>query len=250
MQVSHISQVAQPILGIVLVLLGIQACQDKLPTPGLPETAREWVEASARYHDPEARWVAFEGSFEVESIAPTGGSYTNNLYFNRARDTFSRRIESSGVPLVQVVGPSGCSATWPNPDASESQLRRNGLLEDPCAYILPRRDYYDFLMGIPMVALEDSISFRQNPDLVDAFGEDCVEIELTFPDGDLTWYLYIQPDTYRLQAAKFVGQSGGGDWLSYESDTPFKGFLLKSTQRWYKLDGVTEIVKDEIRWGK
>lgn len=238
------------ILTVLGLFIGLPSCQEELPIPGLPETAREWVEASARYHDPQGRWVAFESSFEVESFLPSGGSYTNNLYLNRALDTFSRTIESGGVPLVQVVGPSGCSATWPNAAATESQLRSNGLLEDPCSYILPRRDYYEFLMGIPMVALEDDISFRQNPDLVDAFGVECTEIQLTFSTGNLTWFFYIHPDSYRLQSAKFVGQNGGGEWLSYESDTLHNGYLLKQTQRWYQLDGITEIVKDEIRWSQ
>ena len=236
------------VFGMLLLLVLGQSCQEELPAQRLPETGREWVEASARYHDPTSRWQAFEGSFEVKTITPSGGSYTNNLYLNRVLDTFSRTIQSGGFPLIQVAGPSGCSATWPNPDATEAQLLRNGLGDDPCNYILPRLDYYEFLMGIPMVALEGDISFRQNPDLVDAFGVECVEVELTFTAGGLTWFFYIHPTTYRLQAAKFIGSRGNGEWLSYEADTSFDGFLLKKTQRWFGLDGVTEIVRDEIVW--
>ncbi len=224
------------------------SCQEELPKPGEPNGAREWIEASARYHDPESRWQAFSGAFEVKSIFPSGGNYTNEIYLNRALDTFSRTIESAGYPLVQVVGPSGCSATWPNPDATEAQLRNNGLSEDPCGNILPRRDYYDFLVGIPMVALEDDISFRQNPDLVDAFGVACVEIELTFTTGSIVWYLYIHPRTYRLRAAKFVRNGGSGEWLYYSSDTSHQFYTLKQTQEWYQLDGITKIITDEIRW--
>ena len=258
MQVRRIYKLGAAVFGILLIFLLCQSCQEELPTPGIPESAREWVEASARYHDPKARWQAFEGSFAVTPTTPRGESYTNNLYLDRARDTFSRSIESGGFPLVQVVGPSGCSATWPNPAATETQLLRNGLREDPCAYILPRFDYYEFLMGIPMVALEGGlsasgsgvISFRQNPNLVAAFGVDCVEVELTFSTGNLTWFLYIHPTSYRLQAAKFVSTNGSGEWLSYEADTEFNGFLLKRTQRWFRLDGVTEIIADEVRWGE
>jgi len=234
----------------VLILVLNQACQEELPTPGVPTSARAWVEASARYHDPSSLWLTFKGRFEVETQFPSGGGYSNSLYLDRARDTFSRTIISAGYPLVQVVGPSGCSATWPNPDATETELRRNGLLEDPCDYILYRRDFYEFLMGIPMVALESDISFRQNPDLVNAFGTDCVEIELTFPTGSLTWYFYISATTYRLEAAKFINSRGNGEWLSYEDDVEHQGFLLKKSQRWYELDAVTEIVNDAIEWGR
>lgn len=239
------------LLGLVFIYASIlmSSCQEDLPNPGLPTEAREWVEASARYHDPESRWQAFSGAFEVKTSFPSGGGYSNSIFLNRVLDTFSRTIESGGFPLVQVVGPSGCSATWPNPDATEDQLRSNGLLEDPCDNILHRLDYYEFLFGIPMVALEDDISFRQNPDLVDAFGVECVEIELTFPGESILWYFYIHPTTYRLQAAKFVRSNGSGDWLSYEADTLYNGFLLKQTQRWYRLDGVTEIIVDEVNWG-
>jgi len=221
MHILKTAKFAVSILILSVPFILVQSCQEELPSLGPPNTGREWVEASARYHDPTSRWQAFEGSIEVETRAPSGGGYSNSIYLNRVLDTFSRTIQSGGFPLVQVVGPSGCGATWPNPDATAAQLLRNGLKEDPCRYILPRFDYYEFLMGIPMVALEGDISFRKNPDLVDAFGTDCVEVELTFPDGN---------------------SNGGGDWLSYEDDVAVDGFLLKKSQRWYRLDGETELV--------
>ncbi len=238
-------------LSVLLVfasLVTMSSCQEELPLQGPPTEAREWVEASASFHDPQSRWQAFSGAFEVESFLPSGGGYSNRIFLNRALDTFSRSIESGGFPLVQVVGPSGCSATWPNPDATEAQLESNGLLDDPCGNILHRRDYYDFLIGIPMVALEDEVSFRQNPDLVDAFGEECVEIELTFPTGSRTWFFYIQPTDYRLRASKFIDQNGGGEWLYYPADTAYQHFNLKKAQEWYKLDATTKILSEDIRY--
>jgi len=255
MQDRKLNGFAALIIMVLFALALLQSCQEELPAPGPPETAREWVEASARYHDPEARWQAFRASFHIKSIFPSGSSYANDLFLNRARDTFSRTIVIDGFPLVQVVGPSGCSASWPNPDASEQDLLRYGLKENPCDYILFRQKFYDFLMGIPMVALEEGdgavgsgpVDFRQNPNLVDAFGVDCVEIEMTFAPEEPTWFLYIEPTSYRLQAAKFIQSNGFGEWISYEADEPFDGFLLKKTQRWYYLDG-EEVIKDEIEW--
>lgn len=257
MQVLQSIKVATVGLVTLCLLALAQSCQEELPLPGPPETAREWVEASARYHDPEARWQAFAAEFTIKSTNPRGGSYAYDIYLDRAQDTFRRSITLAGAELVQVVGPNGCSATWPNPNASESDLRRFGVLENPCDYILPRRNFYDFLMGIPMVALEEDTSvggrgstdFRQNPDLVDAFGVACVEIELIFSAGGPRWFLYIEPTSYRLQAAKFIQDNGFGEWLVYEADVAFKGFVLKQTQRWYKLDG-EEVIVDEIEWKK
>jgi hypothetical protein len=167
---------------------------------------------------------------------------------DRVADTFQRAILADGYLLTQYSGPDGCSAQWPNPDADENALRRNGLLDDPCRYILPRRDYYEWLMGVPMVALEGDFSFRQIPSSVNIGSTTCKEIELVDSSSNLEWYFYINEITHRLEATRFTNTNGGGEWLYYPQDTVLDGYALKTVQRWTRLDQITPLVTDSISW--
>jgi len=136
--------------------------------------------------------------------------------------------------------------------ASERDLRRNGLLEDPCRYILPRQRFFDFLIGLPMVALEGEVIFREEIALVKAFGEQCYEVEARFGNdpGEPTWMFYLEPDTYRLQSARFQNSSGGGEWIYYPRDAAFGQMRLKQLQLWYHFDGEGLISRDSLNYSE
>ena len=235
------------------LVLAAAGCQSDLPAPADPVIAREWVEASARYHDPAGRYTAFAATLEVETRAPgAAAGYVNEVYLDRARDTFRRRIDAGGFPLTQTVGPaSGCAATWPKPDATEEQRLRNGLLGDPCRYIAWRRDYYTWLVGLPMSALEGEVGFGLLGE-TEAFGATCVEVELAIPDapGGPTWYLYVDRETHRLVASRFASAPGAGEWLHYPGLTDFDGYRLKARTDWYRADARTPIVRDTLRYAR
>ena len=240
---------------LLYVLIGLCAiaCQGELVRPSSnPQTAREFVEASARYHDPASRWPVFAGDVTVTTLKIDGDPwYSNQLYINRALDTFSRTAIVDGHVLIQTVAPDGsCAASWAHPDPSEDAQRRQGLLDEPCRYIAFRQRFYDYLIGLPMVALEGEASFRENVPLVDAFGLNCHEVEVQFGNSatEPVWSLYFEPETYRLRAAKFVSASGGGEWLHYPADVAFDGFLLKAEQRWYYLDARTPVSTDQLSY--
>ena len=237
---------------IVAATVLLVACQAELAGPRPPADARAYVAASARYHDPQSLWPAFRGRVDVTTLLRSGEvGWTNELYLDRARDTFSRGILKDGYPLLQTIGPDGtCAATWPSPDATEEQRRRNGLLDEPCAYIEWRRRFYDFLVGLPMVALEGEGTFREAVPTVTAFGVECYEVEVRFGDDprEPTWQLYLEPDRYRLRAARFVNASGGGEWIHYPTDVAYGSFRIKGEQAWYDVDGDRLLSRDRFTY--
>lgn len=235
-----------PLLAFVAVAVALVAgCQAELAPPAAPATAAEWVAASARRHDPAARWPAFRAEVHVATTLPGGGTYTNAVLLDRARDTFRRRAVAGPYTLEQSVGPTGaCYATYDKPDAPPAELARAGVgVDDPCAVFGWRRGYYDFLVGLPMSALGGGggLSFGGAGGRVDTvvFGEPAVEVRLDYPaqPGEPTWWLYVSPLDFRLVAARFRRPRGGGEWLHYPMETTFDGFVLRAAQHVYRLDG-------------
>lgn len=237
----------RPLKILLLACLLGGACQGELTEPGAPATAREWVEASARHHDPAARWPAFRAEIAIATTLPGGDAFSNAVLLDRARDTFRRRRVAGGYTLVQTVGSSGsCTVGFDDPGASAAELARVGIgVADPCIAVARSRAFYDFLVGLPMSALGPSASFGFGSAPGDrradttVFGVPAVPIRLTFPEerADPTWWLYFDPDDAQLLAARFVFPDGGGEWLYYPTYVPFDCFSLRAIQEWYTLDG-------------
>lgn len=223
------------LLGCVLVGSG---CQPELPLPGPPATGRELVKASVRHHDPTGRWPAFAAEVGIASRLAGGGAYRNEVLIDRVRDTFRRRaIDLAGrYDLVQWVGPAGCGADWTDPAATDAQRERVGLGTDPCRYIAWRRAFYEFLVGLPMSALEGAPVFAAAGTRDTVAGEAVWAVQVDFPAGDgNTWWLYLRGDDYQLVAARFASAPDGsdGEWLLYDRWVAYDGLLLRGRQAWY-----------------
>jgi len=225
---------------LILFVFLVVGCQEELPQPGLPETPREWVEASARHHDPEGRWAAFRAEVEVHTLdAGRSSGWRNDIYLDRVLDTFSRTKLDRGYPLVQTLNAaSECGGSWDYPDATERDLRRLGLFGDNCAATLAQRSFREFLLGLPMSALEGSGNFTSASAVI--FEEkSAMAVVVDYPEDQLgaTWTLIVAADNHRLLAARFELARGRGEQLVYPEVTSFDGFELLSRQVWYDLAG-------------
>ena len=237
---------------VITTALAMAACQADLPQVGTPTTGRQLIEASSRVHDPEGRWSAFAAAFEIATV-PAGAvtGWSNTVYLDRVRDTFSRAQEASGYELLQTQGvATGCRASWTRPNVSQRDSMRLGIGADDCRAVERQRNFYAFLLGLPMSALEGGGVFSEPVDTVDFRGETALVVRLAFPTDDTApaWWLYISPEDYLLTGAKFEFASGSGEVISYPLQERFDGFLLKPRQEWYRLDAVTPISVDELEF--
>lgn len=237
--------------GLLTAILSA-ACQPELPTPGAPVTSREWVEASARVHDPAGLWSRFAAEVDVSSVDERGRlAFSEDLYIDRGADTFRRAIASREALLTQTVGPAGCTARWPGAVLpTDSDLARNGLTGDACAVILPRRDMHEFLIGLPMSALTPATGFGESPQTVEAFGQPAVRVDLTFADdpGGQAWYLYFDPATEVLIGAGFSDGIGRGERFAYGEYRRFEGFRLAQQRVVYDASGADFLIEQRLRF--
>ena len=213
-----------------IALASVVACQPELPAPGEPVTSLEWVQASARVHDPAGLWSQFAAEVVVASVNEDGRlAFREDLYVDRGADTFRRAIVTRGALLTQTAGPSGCTARWPGArDIRIGDLRRNGLEGEPCEAIGPPRDLHEFLIGLPMSVLGPATRFGESPSREQVFGREVTRVQLVFEDdpGGQAWALYVDPDTKAFVGAGFTDSRGGGERFDYGDYVDFGGFRL------------------------
>ena len=233
-------------------LLLVAACQPELPGVGAPVTALEWVQASARVHDPAGHWGLFAGEVTVARFSQRGTfRYQEELYIDRGADTFRRAVAGRDALLTQTVGPSGCTARWPGArDPSPDDLRRNGLTGEPCDVILPRRSFHEFLIGLPMSVLGPATRFGESPTETVVFGRPAVRVDLTFAEdpGGQAWFLFVDPDTKELLGAGFTTADDGGELMDYGAYEGFEGFRLARRRTLYDVSGEEFITEHRVRF--
>ncbi len=231
----EITRRALPYAAVALSVLADVACQPELPGLPEPRTGAEWVAASARAHDPEGLWPRFAAEVTVGNYDEAGRfGWQEELYFDRAVDTFRRRIIIEDHLLEQTMGPGGrCRARWPHPNPSEAQRVRLGLSGDACLAILPPRQFNEFLTGLPMSALGERTRFGESPQEETLDGERVVVVTLTFAEdpGGQRWHLLIDPVSKWMRAVRFDSFNGSGEWIYYEAPVTFGGLRLATRRR-------------------
>ena len=240
-------------LGLVGLSLSVIACQPTLPEFGAPVTAREWLAASARAHDPEGRWPVFESAFTTEHYLPDGQfGWGEAFYVDLGRDSFARTISEQGFALEQRASPRGCTSTWSNPAPTPAERVRLGLTGDPCRVVRPRQRFNVFLLGLPMSALGGVVDERDTPRQAVIWGEPTIVVEIEFPGDTVAsrWQVLIDPVDYRLRGASFAFESGGGEWLAYTAFTEVDGLSLGRVRRIYRADTTTAITEQRLHFGR
>ena len=239
-------------LAALALASGAIACQPELPEPGEPLTSREWVQASARVHDPAGLWSQFAAEATVASVTEAGRlAFQEDLYIDRGADTFRRSIATREALLTQTVGPSGCTARWPGArNVGPDDLLRNGLEGEPCDVIVPRRELHEFLIGLPMSVLGAATRFGESPAVDEIFGRTAMRVQLSFADdpGGQIWQLYIDPDSKQFIGASFTDRRGGGERFAYENYVAFEGFRLAQRRTVTKAVSEEFVIEQRVRY--
>ena len=240
------------LLLVAVALVAAGACQPELPDVREPVTSLEWVQASARVHDPAGLWSQFGAEVAVSSLTADGRlAFREDLYVDRGADTFRRAIASRQALLTQTAGPAGCTARWPGArDVSPEELRRNGLAGEPCEAVLPPRDLHEFLIGLPMSALGPATRFGESPTADEAFGRAVTRVELSFADdpGGQTWHLFIEPDGKELAGARFIDGRDAGERFAYGDYVDFGGFRLAQSRTVTKAVSEAFVIEQRLRY--
>ena len=217
---------------------------------GAPETGLEWVQASARVHDPAGRWATFSAEVDVASFLEDGRfGWLEELYVDRLADTFRRQIIQREALLVQTAGPGGCTARWSAiSEASPAELQSYGFVGDPCVAIRPRRELHEFLLGLPMSALTPRTRFGESPQSTRRGGRDVTLVTLSFEDdpNGQTWFLYVDTMTYELQAAAFQFTSGQGEIFELSDYLDYDGFRLAGRRRVLDITGTDFVIEQRV----
>ena len=199
-------------------------------------SAREILERSVSFHDPDGKWPAYQAVLRLEETRPNQPSRFRTITIDRPgmkvdifEDLDSLTLLQGyrdGAPYVEVNG---------QPGATNAEIRALALTANRITYL---HHYYLYLYGIPMKLLEDEATLIGNEvQVVNFHGYDAYRVTISYgePWHEHDWAFYFDTDTFAMVAYQFWRRSPteDGEYVLLEGMETIAGIRQPKIRTWY-----------------
>lgn len=197
--------------------------------------ARQLLERSLDFHDPERRWSREAIPVAWTSRRPNGDvGFALDIVFGPGGD-LSMNGERQGKQLEYRVDNDVVWARVDGVEDIDEELRQKmGLARDNGLFW---RDYLGFLAGMPMCLLDPGVQLEPGVIETELEGRPVLALRTTFSEevGTDLWMYYFDAETAQLVGCRFhrVDPTKDGETLVFEGLTSVDGVRLPRERRWY-----------------
>ncbi len=244
---------------LVLVSWITIGCTGKKNVPKPPKeikTAMDLIRYSSHLHDPKGNWDQFQSSVHFNTLLWTKDGTTkassSSIGFDLPNRTFMTRDTSMGLQLDGLVTPDTCYVKADqelNTEQEEKLARRMG-----CESVEFYRDYYSFLIGLPM-KLNDTQAIVNDTILERVYAGksyDVVQVRYEPLDKQPIWYFYFDKEDHSYQLCKFTSredENKGGEYIIYNQPVKIQGIQLYKQQVWlYNTPTLDTLAVDDLQF--
>lgn len=188
------------------------------------------------YHDPNDVWKTFKSSFYLIAQRPDKESRLTALNFDQAQSQFE---------FTQYENENYWTAHF---KSEQCRLFFNGIEEIPketreayglnCERMTRYRDYYTYLIGLPMKLKDPGTQIASEGVLVEREGSTYWKLKVTYDPkvGSDTWYFYFDPKTFALKLYQFFHEESknDGEYVILEEEIEIGGILMPKKRSWYQ----------------
>ena len=187
-----------------LVLFSCQPSQQTQEDKILSQ-AEQILEKTINFHDPENNWATFASSVEMQSYIPSRSEDKRVMIvvLDNEKSAFTSQYLQDGYAFTrEVKGEEECQSSWAKPDLTAEDSSRYRL---NCAAAERSRDYYRYLLGLPMVLTDSAAHLSDSiyTQVVDGVSCDVLTVDY-YPMGEHpTWEFYVNQENGALIQTRF-----------------------------------------------
>ncbi len=196
---------------------------------GMAQTdAREILERSIQYHDPDGSWSTLNRQFNFRENRPDGStrSTTVKIDNNKGYVKVNRNAE-----MIVAMTLNDCELIKGDKD---------------CEYASMIRNYYLYLWGLPMKLLDEGTPLDSEVVETQYQGIACYQLRVPYEKD--TWYFFIDRDTYRMVAYMFYKDEAAkkGEYILLDKELTAEGMKIPKERSWYTLPDSTYLATDVL----
>lgn len=197
--------------------------------------AKEVLDKSIAYHDPNGHWDREEVKLSLYEQRPGADYRLTHLTIHQPTETFIMDQQRGPNHIYRKLSADGCSSGYNG--------NRNLTEEEKAQYRLRCSDhetyanYYQYLWGLPMKLRDPGTIIAPAVWRETIDGKEYLKIQVTYdPEvgGDI-WYFYFDPDTYALSAYRFYHDESAndGEYILLEGEETHSGIRFPAKRSWY-----------------
>jgi hypothetical protein len=217
-------------LGVGAGSLSVAAAQEERRETA----AEELVARSIAHHDPDDNWNRSALEYELETSFADGSVSRVAVNIDLSMSVFQLVMERRG-DLVKVEGRGEKFTASVNgtTELSDRVREKHRLADEGKRW----RDYYAYLMGMPMKLRDPGTILGPEPKRTAFQEQEVLALRVTYePEvGTDTWYYYFEPETARLVGCRFFHDEAknDGEYIVLEEEIQVGRMRVPRVRKWY-----------------
>ena len=217
-------------------------------TIGQDLSARDVLERSIAYHDPNNHWSTFKGEFKIVMQTPSSSERVSTISLDLPKQQFTLSVTKDKDSYGYVIEKDSCSIYLNgNKDPKEEDRSRLRL---SCERASMFKDYYTYLYGLPMKLKDPGTLLHPKVEKRLFKGKEYLVLRVDYDQavGEDRWYFYFDPQTYAMEVYQFYHDEGknDGEYILLKDLETINGIKMPKTRAWYYNKDDTYLGTDDL----
>lgn len=206
------------------------------------------LDQSIQYHDPNGLWATFKSSFTLYAERPDRETKVTKLNFDRTQAYFELSEYAESNYWTASFAQDQCRIRFNGSEDFSSEIKQTYGLN--CERMKRYRDYYTYLMGLPMKLKDPGTLIAPQGILIERQGTSYWMLKVTYePEvGSDTWYFYFDTETFALKQYQFFHNEAknDGEYIILEEEIEIGGIRMPKKRSWYYNSDQTYLGTDHL----
>ena len=215
----------------ILIISSLLACTLQAQEIG----GKELLKKSLNYHDPQSEWSSLKASVYYDEYRADNTIRKSVVRFDNTSDRFKMERTNDKVVITRGTVGDSCYVLVNGSAEYDEELDQTYNLS--CERSFLYRDYYLYMQGLPMKLKDPGTIIHDQVGQEQFMGMNYHKLKVTYQEdvGSDTWYIYINPDTYAVEAYQFFHDEavGDGEYITLEGEVKVGNMLWPETRKWY-----------------
>lgn len=211
-------------------------------------SGQQLLNQSIQYHDPNGLWATFKSSFNLYAQRPDQEEKVTQLIFDRTRDYFEFAESSEENFWTAIFNKGQCRIRFNGSEDFSSVIKQTYSLN--CERMNRYRDYYSYLIGLPMKLKDPGTQLASQAILTERQGKTYWMLKVTYDPkvGSDTWYFYFDRETFALKQCQFFHDESknDGEYIILEEEIELGGIRMPKKRSWYFNSDQTYLGTDRL----
>lgn len=228
---NYLSNLHYPIAVFLCYFLGFATihAQDQIPS------ANYIIQQSISFHDPLSQWDTLQSSFLIEQSFHGNDKRITRIEIDSKKGKFNYKQTRDKNVIERHISPDTVYHLLNKSNAYSPENQKKFKLDNKTS--LKIRDYYMYLLGLPMKLNEAKEFLEPKASLVNFKGEKLLKVAVKYrePVGKDNWYFYFDPNTFQLKAYQFFHkeEEKDGEYILLDDLIKINDLVLPKHRSWY-----------------